>query len=107
MILVKWLVPIFLVVAGGVFIALALQSALDDSNTITGQVVSVKSASVTTFSELVIEDESGSTWTFTGSGHFSGFTPSHLEEHRALNEPVTVNFTELEDGQLRILAISD
>jgi len=107
MILVKWLVPIFLVVAGGAFIALAIQSTLDDSTTVTGHIVNVESASVTTFSELVIEDGSGSLWTFTGSGHFSGFTPSHLEEHRSLNEPVTIRFSELEDGQLRILAITD
>ena len=107
MIILKWFTPIFLVVAGCAIIMIAIQSGFDGSDSVTGYVVNIESPTLTTFSELVIEDRSGTIWTFMSNGYFSGFTPSHLEEHRALRQPVTVSFTKLENGQNRIVSISD
>ena len=90
-----------------VFIVFALLSVLDAGDTVRGQVVAVEPASVTTISSLTIRDEAGKQWLFTGAGTFSGFTPSHLEEHRALQEPVTVEYEELESGELSIIGLSD
>ena len=78
-----------------------------DADAVTGQVVSVEPASVTTISSLTIEDASGKEWNFEGEGTFAGYTPAHLEEHRALREPVTVEYEETTGGILRILSVSD
>ena len=74
---------------------------------ITGQVVSVEQGSVTTILRMTLEDESGKQWTFEGGGDFAGFTPSHLEEHRALGEQVTVEYETTAGGILKILSVSD
>ena len=74
---------------------------------VTGQVVSVEQGSVTTILRMTLEDESGKQWTFEGGGNFAGFTPSHLEEHRALGEQVTVEYESAAGGVLKILSVSD
>ena len=79
----------------------------DDVEAVRGQVVSVESASVTTISNLTIREGTGKVWTFEGVGSFSGFTPSHLNEHKALQEMITVVYEELEPGVLTIVSISD
>ncbi|MBT4125484.1 MAG: hypothetical protein HOJ22_03390 [Chloroflexi bacterium] len=99
--------PLVLVAAAVAFIAFGLLSVLGGGNTVSGKVVSVDSASVTTISSLTIEDDTGEQWTFRGAGTFSGFTPSHLEEHRALQESVTVEYEELDSGELSIVGLSD
>ena len=87
-----------------VFVILTVVSGL---TTVTGQVVSVEQASLTTISRLTLQDSSGKQWTFEGGGIFTGFTPSHLEEHRALQQPVTVEYEKGRAGNLRILGVSD
>ena len=59
------------------------------------------------FSSLKIEDDSGAQWIFIGSDAFTGFTPSHLEEHRMLREPITVEYEKSATGELKILSLSD
>ena len=77
------------------------------ADAVTGQVVSVEQASVTTISSVTLVDDSGKEWEFEGGGTFAGFTPSHLEEHRALREPVTVEYERTANGTLKILNVSD
>ena len=78
-----------------------------NGGTVSGQVVSVEQASLTTISSLTIEDESGKRWTFRGDGTFAGFTPSHIDEHRTLGESITVEYAESDSGVLTIRGISD
>ena len=76
-------------------------------NWVTGQVLNVEQSSMTIISSLTLEDDSGKRWTFEGGGIFSGFTPSHLLEHRALGEPVTVEYEETGSGILQIVRLAD
>lgn len=100
-------IPAILVVAAIAFIAIGIYSTLDRGSTVAGQVISVESASVTKISSLTIEDANGKHWVFVGAKTFSGFTPSHLEEHRALHESVTVKYEESETGELTIIGLAD
>ncbi len=79
----------------------------NNPNTVTGQVLIVEQSSITTISSLTLEDDSGKQWTFDGGGVFSGFTPAHLLEHRALGEPVTVEYEETGSGILQIVQLAD
>lgn len=101
------IVPFVLLAAAILFIAFGVLSVLGTGKMASGQVVSVESASVTTISSLTIRDDSGELWTFSGTGTFSGFTPSHLEEHRALQESVTVEYEKTDSGELLIIGLSD
>ena len=76
-------------------------------NRVTGQVLNVEQSSVTIISSLTLEDDYGKQWTFEGGGVFSGFTPAHLLEHRALGEPVTVEYEETGSGILQIVHLAD
>ena len=77
----------------------------DDGLKVTGQVVSVTPRTIAEFETLVIEDEDGKLWEFEG-GLFSGFTPSHLDEHKALQEPVIVWYEQTGES-LRVTRIED
>jgi hypothetical protein len=96
-----------LALAAVVLIAFGLSVAPDTPDTVTGRVVRVESASVTTIASLTLVDDSGEQWVFEGAGSFAGFTPSHLEEHRALGEGVTVEYEMTAAGTLTILGITD
>lgn len=102
-------IPILALVAlaAVVLIAYGISTVAVGPDTVTGQVVSVEPASVTTILSLMLEDDSGKLWTFEGGGTFAGFTPSHLEEHMALREQVTVEYEETSTGTLKILRLSD
>lgn len=102
----RWLS--YLVVAAGlVLIAFAIAQIAFRDPSVTGHVVEVESQSLTTFTSLVIRDDDGEIWTFTGQGTFTGFTPSHLNEHKILGETVTIEYSEREDGSLIVTKISD
>ena len=90
-----------------ILIVFGLSAIPAGTNTVTGQIVSVEATSVTTISSLTLVDDSGKEWKFEGGGTFAGLTPSHLEEHRALQEPVTVEFERAANGVLEILNVSD
>ena len=100
--------PKQLVTAFTLALALALlvscESAVSELS-VTGQVVDVVPRSISEFESLTLLDESGKTWQFKG-GLFTGFTPSHLQEHAALKEPVKVWYTE-KNGVLTITRITD
>lgn len=100
-------IPALLILTAIASIAFGISTLVGGPDSVSGRVISVESASVTTISSLTIEDDSGKRWTFVGSGTFSGFTPSHLEEHRALRESVTVEYDELESGELSIVELTD
>ncbi|NQW19613.1 MAG: hypothetical protein HQ477_02635 [Chloroflexi bacterium] len=102
-------ISILLAITAVIFIAFGIASITNvgEAKRASGQIVKVESASVTTISSLTLEDESGKQWTFRGSGIFAGFTPSHLEEHRVLQEPVTVEYDELESGEFVIVRLFD
>ena len=90
-----------------VLIAFGLSVVLDRPDTVTGRLVSVESASVTTIASLTLVDDSGKQWVFEGKGTFAGFTPSHLDEHRALGEGVTIEYETTAAGTLNILGVAD
>ena len=71
-----------------------------------GHVVEVTAKSLVEVETLTIVAGDGKEWVFIG-GEFPGFTPSHLEEHQALGEPVRVYYVTEEDGALRIVRIED
>ncbi len=71
-----------------------------------GHVVQVTAKSLVEVETLKIVTDDGEEWEFNG-GEFPGFTPSHLEEHQALGEPVRVFYAREEDGSLRIVRIED
>ena len=73
---------------------------------VVGHVFEVTAKSLVEFETLTIVTEDGKEWVFSG-GEFPGFTPSHLEEHQALGEPVRVFYVREEDGSLRIVRIED
>ena len=103
----RTMVPALFVGAALISIALAVISVRGDEGAVRGQVLSVEPASVTTISSLTIREDSGKVWTFDGAGTFLGFTPSHLNEHKALQEAITVVYEELEPGVLTIVSIGD
>lgn len=76
------------------------------SRKVTGTVEDVQAAAIDTFRSLTVRDSSGELWTF-GEGRFPAFTPSHLVEHQAVGELITVTYIEEEDGTLRPLEIED
>ncbi len=96
-----------LALAAVILIAFGLSAIPAGTKSVTGQIVSVEPASVTTISFLTLVDDSGKEWIFEGESTFSGLTPSHLEEHRALREPVIVEYEATADGVLKILSVSD
>ena len=100
------ILPIVVLIA--VIFSIVASSRLGNNlKTVTGQVLIVEQSSITTVSSLTLEDDSGKQWTFEGGGVFSGFTPAHLLEHRALGEPVTVEYEETGSGILRIVHLVD
>ena len=100
------ILPIVVLIA--VIFSIVASSRLGNNlKTVTGQVLIVEQSSITTVSSLPLEDDSGKQWTFEGGGVFSGFTPAHLLEHRALGEPVTVEYEETGSGILRIVHLAD
>ena len=103
----RTIVQALLAVAALISIALAVISIKRDGDSVRGQVVSVEPASVTTISSLTIREGTGKVWTFEGAGTFSGFTPSHLNEHKALQEVITVVYERSEPDVLTIVSISD
>ena len=103
----RTIVQALFAVAALISIALAVISIKRDGDAVRGQVVSVEPASVTTISNLTIREDTGKVWTFEGVGTFSGFSPSHLNEHKALQEMITVVYEESEPGVLTIVSISD
>ena len=100
------ILPIVVLIA--VIFSIVASSRLGNNlKTVTGQVLIVEQSSITIVSSLTLEDDSGKQWTFEGGGVFSGFTPAHLLEHRALGEPVTVEYEETGSGILRIVHLAD
>ncbi len=85
--------------------SIACQPATDNG-VVVGNVIEVTARSVVEVETLKIVADDGETWEFTG-GEFPGFTPSHLEEHQALGDPVRVFYAREEDGSLRIVRIED
>ncbi len=107
MIRTRTLILGLIIVIAVILIAVGVANVMGGPASVSGQVVSVDSASVTTIANLTLEDAAGEQWSFLGSGTFSGFTPSHLIEHRTLREPITVEYEESESGELVIVGISD
>ncbi len=100
------ILPIVVLIA--VIFSIVASSRLGNNlKTVTGQVLIVEQSSITIVSSLMLEDDSGKQWTFEGGGVFSGFTPAHLLEHRALGEPVTVEYEETGSGILQIVRLAD
>ena len=101
------MIPALLVGAAAILIAIGISTFVGGAESVEGQVINVEQASLTTITSLTIEDAAGKEWTFQGAGTFSGFTPTHLDEHGALREKVTVEYEITDSGDLMILGITD
>ena len=88
-----------------IWLAVSCQPAAGGGEVV-GHVVEVRARSLVEVETLTIVTSDGQEWEFEG-GEFPGFTPSHLEEHQALGEPVKVVYVREEDGSLRIVRIED
>ena len=80
-------------------------SPSEDTMTMRGLVVDVRAGSITELEYLAVRDEAGELWEFYADG-FAGFTPSHLREHQAFGQPVTVTYRETPDG-LMVVGLAD
>lgn len=77
----------------------------DEGSSVTGTVIAVDPRSLTEFKSMTLVDSDRKEWQFKG-GAFAGFTPSHLLEHMALGESVTVWY--VDDGvDLTVTLIED
>ena len=76
-----------------------------ETEIIRGLILEVNAKSLLDIESLTIVDNVGNKWNFNAMG-FRGFTPSHLNEHRVLGDPITVTFHRAE-GALVIEEISD
>ena len=88
------------------FHVLAASSSVERDGEVVGLVVGVTARSITEVESLTVVSGDGREWEFVG-GEFPGFTPSHLEEHQALGEPVRVSYVVQDDGSKRIVKIED
>ena len=95
----------FIALLAAIFMAVGCQPPSGDG-AVVGHVVKVTARSLVEVESLTIVTSDGEEWEFAG-GEFPGFTPSHLEEHQALGEPVRVYYVKEEDGSLRIVRIED
>lgn len=69
--------------------------------------VDVQSQSILLIESLTIRDEEGKDWTFDIFPQgFIGFTPSHLLEHQAAGETITITYKETSEG-LSVVKIED
>lgn len=74
---------------------------------VNGLVVGVQPQSILLIKSLTIKDEDGKGWTFDIFPQgFIGFTPSHLLEHQATGEPITITYKETSEGLL-VVKIED
>ena len=77
-----------------------------DIDQIDGLVIEVKAQTILTLASLTIQDETGRLWTLlTFTQGFVGFTPSHLREHQALGQRVTVLYRDTPDGLIAVRII--
>ena len=72
---------------------------------IRGMVLEVHARNISEIESFKLAGEDGSEYYFT-SNAFIGFTPSHLLEHQALGEPVSVKYID-NHGVLLALELTD
>lgn len=81
--------------------------AAQTTQSIRGQVLQVDARSLIELEALELLDERGEIWRFEGRGiAIPGFTPSHLNEHKLLGQPVEV-FYHREGDALVLRNITD
>jgi len=73
---------------------------------VTGEIVDVVPQSIDTFSSLTVRDSSGGLWVF-GPARVPHFSPSHLIEHQANGDRVTVVYRDEADGSRTVLEIEE
>lgn len=73
---------------------------------VTGEIIDVVPQSIDTLASLTIRDSSGELWTF-GPARVPHFTPSHLIEHQANGDRVTVTYREESDGSRTVVDIEE
>lgn len=105
------LIPLAALCALLMAIALACDARGDDdaqtTQSIRGQVLQVDARSLIELEALELLDERGEIWRFEGRGiAIPGFSPSHLNEHKLLGQPVEV-FYHREGDALILRNITD
>ena len=103
-------------IMGRVSIAIPMMSAVlltavacqtTEVKEVSGLVVDVQSQSILLIESLTIRDQDGKEWTFDIFPQgFIGFTPSHLLEHQAAGELITITYEETPEG-LSVVKIED
>jgi hypothetical protein len=78
----------------------------DGTRRVTGEIVDVAPQSIDTFASLTIRAESGKLWTF-GPARLPHFSPSHLIEHQANGDRITVVYREKADGGTTVIEIEE
>ena len=98
---------LFLVAAALAFAASCGGETRDGSGLkqVRGHVVEVEARNIAEFETLTIRDDDGREYTFASEG-FTGFTPSHLREHRLFGQSVLVTYRE-EAGRLMAVKTED
>lgn len=87
-------------------LAVAACGSGPDASSVTGSIVDVVPQSIDRFESLTIRDDSGELWTF-GPARVPHFTPSHLIEHQAGGDRITVYYRVEEDGSRTVVDITD
>ena len=60
-------------------------------DTVTGQVIDVSAKSLLEIEVLTVEDDAGTSWSFSGRG-YRGVSPSHLRQHMLQGLQVVVTY---------------
>ena len=97
-------VAIMLVIAGPGAVSCTGGDA--DTSQVRGEIVDVVPQSIDTLASLTIRDSSGELWMF-GPARLPHFTPSHLIEHQANGDRVTVTYREEADGSRTVVEIEE
>ncbi len=81
------------------------QQRNDKDLEIRGMILEVHARDISEIESFKLAGEDGSEYNFSTNG-FIGFTPSHLLEHQALGEPVSVKYID-HHGVLLALELAD
>ncbi len=103
--MVRALAALFVVSLATMLACGGSSTTTEETYTVRGLIVEVQGGSITDLAFLAIRDEAGDLWEFSAGG-FVGLTPSHLREHQAFGQGVTVTYRETSDG-LAVVGLSD
>ena len=87
-------------------VGLASCSSAEGSRRVTGVVVEIESSGLTRVKQFTLQNEGGRVTILVDKETEFAFAPSHLNEHRATGQPVTVE-VEKREGGLYAVSVED